>query len=318
MTGRLLRLAEAAVRAFFADNCPKYAAAISYHVLFSMFPLAILVVAVSGLLLRRAELRADVVGELVSLLPLSPEGEADIRRLLEGVADARNALGFLAVAGFLWAASGMMAAIRTGLNQAWGGHDPRPPLQGKLLDVALVLVAGLLAVASVAVTFAVRLARDLLERAAGVLGLETVAATGVGIVASLLIAFCGAAFLYRIVPSARPPWRHVAVGAAVAAAGFELIKQLFALYLEHFGSYNAVYGSLGAVMAFLAFVYLSANVFLLGAEVAAAWPRSAAAGDEEPEPIGRRLLGFVRGLAFRPSEPDDRSADRRSPRARSG
>jgi membrane protein len=111
MTGRLLRLAETAVRAFFEDNCPKYAAAISYHVLFSIFPLAIVVVAVSGFILRRTDLRADLVAELIAELPLSESGEEELRSLFESIVTARNALGFLAVAAFLWAASGMMAAV---------------------------------------------------------------------------------------------------------------------------------------------------------------------------------------------------------------
>ena len=300
MTGRLLRVAEAAVRSFFDDNCPKFAAAISYHVLFSVFPLAILVVAVSGFVLRRADLRGDVVAELIAVLPLSESGAEELRRLFDSVAGARNALGFLAVAGFLWAASGMMAAIRAALNQAWEGRDTRPPLQGKLLDLGLVLIAGIFAVASLGVTVLLRLARDLLATAAGAIGIGSgVATTSVTVVVSLLVSFAAAAFLYHVVPSRRPPFREIWPGAIVAAVGFESVKQLFALYLAHFGSYNAVYGSLGAVMAFLAFVYLSANVFLLGAEVAAAWPGSAEAAEGPGESFGRRLRGFLRGLVLR-------------------
>ena len=68
-------------------------------------------------------------------------------------------------------------------------------------------------------------------------------------------------------------FRHVWPGALVAAVGFEFVKNAFAIYLATFGNYDAVYGSLGAVTAFLFFVFLSANIMLFGAELAAEWPR---------------------------------------------
>ena len=59
----------------------------------------------------------------------------------------------------------------------------------------------------------------------------------------------------------------------MAAVGFELAQRGFALYLENFSDYSAIYGSLGAVITFLVFIYIAAMVFLLGAEMATLWPR---------------------------------------------
>ena len=67
--------------------------------------------------------------------------------------------------------------------------------------------------------------------------------------------------------------RDVVAGALVGALLFEALKHGFAFYLRNFTNYDAIYGSLGAAIALLFFVYLAACVLLFGAEIAAEWPR---------------------------------------------
>jgi membrane protein len=88
-------------------------------------------------------------------------------------------------------------------------------------------------------------------------------------------------------------------GALVASIGYELTKEGFSLYLENFGRYGAVYGSIGAVIALLVFTFLTANLFLFGAETAAEWPRVRDSDLEELEqgpPTPRRLRRALRSL----------------------
>lgn len=272
--GRLTRTARRAVGEFFADNCTKLAAAISFHVLFALFPLAILLVALGGVLLRDEDVKDDVLGSLFDVLPLSGEGQERLEELLDSVAEARNALGLIAVLGLLWTASGLMAAVRTALNLAWDVRARRPPLQGKLVDILLVGFVGILVMLSVALTATLEVAGAIGERLGpfgeGASALVSVA----GFLAPVLVLFVAALTVYKFVPASRPPFRDIWLGAAFAAVAVEAAKRGFAFYLENFGDYNAVYGSLGAVIAFLAFVYLAANLFLLGAELAAEWPRA--------------------------------------------
>jgi Virulence factor BrkB len=83
-------------------------------------------------------------------------------------------------------------------------------------------------------------------------------------------------------------------------------QHLFALYVRSFGHYNAIYGSLGAVIAFMFFVYLSAEFLLLGAEMASEWPRvrdRLERGDtEQGPPFGQQLKAGLRGLWQRAGE----------------
>jgi membrane protein len=90
---------------------------------------------------------------------------------------------------------------------------------------------------------------------------------------STALLFATFAVLYRVVPAAPTRMRDIWPGALAAAAGFEGLQYGFSIYLAFFGHYNRVYGSLGAVVAFMFFVYLASMVFLFGAEIASEYPR---------------------------------------------
>ena len=266
------------VHEFSDDHCPQLSASISYYVFFSIFPLAILFVSVSGLILTNDSLRGGVVDDLFELLPLSEgEGRADLENAVEGVATGFSAIGLVSIFGLLWTASGMMGSLRYALNQAWDTEFRRPFLRGKLVDLLMVLGAGTLFTLSIGATIFLQVARRVSDDLSGALGPLGVGAAGgfegFAIVTPFLISFATFMFVYKLIPDVRTRFRHVWLGALLAALLFELIKNGFALYLRYFGNYDAVYGSLGAVIAFLFFIYLSSIILLLGAEVASEWPR---------------------------------------------
>ena len=81
-------------------------------------------------------------------------------------------------------------------------------------------------------------------------------------------------FLYRVLPMHTEPLRDIWPGAVVAAIGLAIVKLGLELYFEQFADFGAIYGSLGAAMALLLFVYAAANVVVFGAEFASEWARS--------------------------------------------
>ncbi len=258
----LPRLARRSMAEFLDDHCAQYASSIAYHVLFSLFPLAIVLAGVFGIVVRATGSQADVVDTIVRNVPLSPSGDRQLRTLLTGATGNLSALGLIGIVGMVYAASGMMASIRLALNAAWDVDESRPFLRGKLVDIALVFGAAGLALASLALTVGLRTIGSL-----GGLG------NGLAIVAPLLTAFGVVVLLYRIVPAADVQLGDAVPGALLVACIFVVLENLFAIYVQHFAHYNAVYGSLGAVIAFMFFVYLSSLAFLFGAEVASEWPR---------------------------------------------
>lgn len=266
------KLAERSIAEFADDHCPQLAASIAYHVLFSIFPLAIVLAGIFGVVVHLTGAQADVVDTIARNVPLSPSGDARLRELLQGATGGLSALGLLGIVGLVYAASGMMAAIRLALNEAWDIVEHRPFLRGKLIDVGLVFgVAGLVLV-SLALPIAVRTIGGAAARA-GVDFSSGWASWLLGVIVPLAVSFGVTLLLYLIVPATDVRAADTWPAALVTACFFVLTVNLFAVYVQHFANYNAVYGSLGAVIAFMFFTYLSSLVFLLGAEAASEWPR---------------------------------------------
>ena len=326
----VLLLMRRTLREFRDDYCTQLAAGISYYVLFSIFPLAILAISISGLILTDDSIRADVVEELFDVLPLSQdEGREDLERAVDSVATGLSAIGLVSILGLLWAASGMMGAVRHALDEAWDLHYRRPYMRAKLIDLLMVMAVGLLVGASIATTVFLQVARRISDGVSDFLGpLSAGADVGIEIIAVLVpltVSFAAFSFIYKVLPSVRTRWREIWPGALLAALLFEVVKNGFAFYLRYFGNYDAVYGSLGAVLAFLFFVYVSANILLLGAEMAAEWPRVMHGHyDEElargeggtSAPWWRRLLAGLLGLVRADDEPPDAVEDRQAGAAR--
>ncbi len=215
---------------------------------------------------------------------------------LEGVADVSGALTIVGLVGMGWAASAMFGAIRKSLNIAWdtGGH--RPVVQQKLIDLSLVVGIGVLLAASIAGTAALQTLQKLSDENLGPLS------EGSGFFWSVLPLFLPAVFtflvflvLYHYVPNITTRVRDIWPGALLATILFELLKNLFALYIANFNNYAGAYGALGGLLLFLLWTYVTSNILLIGAEVAAEYPR-VMRGDYDNLPPGpqRSLTENVR------------------------
>jgi membrane protein len=300
---RLLRAVPAAVSKYVADRGPQLAAAVSYHVLFSLVPLFIFLASIAGLLLQNDERRQDLIDELLERFPLSDQAGIDLERILSEIPTPASAIGIISIVGFLWTASGMMAALRIGLTVAFddGSRATRPFARSKLVDLLLVLVVGVIVLVSFGLSIVVHAVERWSETLADVLGSAGFRGDGVlGVLVPLALTIAAFALAYHLVPPSRPPLRQVWVAALLAGAAFELVKVGFSYYLATLATYDVLYGSLGSLFAFLFVVYLEASVFLVGAELAFQWPRSSEPGPpSEHVPLSRRLLEALRGLFVR-------------------
>jgi membrane protein len=287
-----------------ADRCPQLAAAISYHVLFALVPLFTFFATVVGLVLKDPERREQLIDNLIARFPLTGNAGVDLDRILSELPTPASAIGVVSILAVLWSASGMMASVRVGLSAALGDDRAWPFFQSKLVDVLLVLSVAVLLL----VSFGISLVVNAVERWSDTVD-RTLSAAGfgqggiLGYVVPPIVAFVVFLLLYRLVPPSSLRFRDLCVGAVPAAVGLELVSVGFNYYLTTFAPYDAVYGSLGSVFAFLFAVYLFASVFLFGAEFAAAWAANAVAeaqGAGPAVPMRRRLLLAIRGLFLRP------------------
>ena len=273
----------------FTDRCSQYAAAIAYRVLFSLFPLTIALVAVFGLVLQDDELRADVIDEIVDILPVSESGQTDVSQSIEGIASPLSAIGFISLIALLWGASGMMASIRLGLEAAMKVERGRPAARAKLVDFILVSAAGVLVLLIVGLSVVGAFFSRLVDRLRGVggrrrdvLGSRS-CATGSSSSRSASPCSCCIASCRR--GSCAAAERSPARPSPRSASGARRRSSRSCSPTSR-ATTSSTARSPG-VMTFLFFVYVVAWILLLGAEFAYAW-------SQPPGPPGPPRAGTAR------------------------
>lgn len=280
---------------FVDDRGHRDAAQIAFFAALSSIPLALLLVASFGLVLDASDVRERVIDTVFANVPLADHED---RARLEGtIADSlasAGRLGPVSVLLLIVAASGLMSALRHAINQAWDIHDRPPLLRRKALDVALVLGATIVLALSLSLTLT-RQAADLLDGEENG-GAVAALIDAVGDVLPFAFTALALLFLYRILPMHRPKVGEIWPGALVAAAMLAAVKGALELYFEEFADFGALYGSLGALMALLLFLFAASNALVFGAEFASEWSRLPP--DEEVRRTVRRgrdrAIGWVR------------------------
>lgn len=264
---------------FVEDRGHRSAAQISFFAILSFIPLVLLVAAAFGLMFDDAGVRERIIQTVFDNVPLASEG--DRPKLERAVGDALEQAGNLGIFTTLLliaAASGVMGALRHSINEAWDIEQRPPLLKRKALDLALIVGGTSILALSVSLTVTHELSDRVDDEENGGWLLAAVLDVAGDLLPIVFVAL-GLLFLYRVLPMHRRPLREIWPGAVVAAIGLTIVKQGLELYFEQLADFGAIYGSLGAAMALLIFVYAAANVVVFGAEFAVEWSRAC-----KPEP----------------------------------
>ena len=266
MLNRWIVFVRVIISDFFSNNCPYMAAGIAYWTLFSAFPLSLAAVSLLGFANPTSIEQEEMVARIIEQIPVSGDYVLD---LVERVAEARGALSFVAVIGLLVSGSAVFAAIRKGINHAWHVTRPHPFFIGRGIDLLMLVFVGLLAL--IAATNLI----GLVARGASSIWFVGEPLVSVGFDLGLLAAsFIVLAILYRFVPYTEVEWRDVWLGALVGALMAYVVRVAFSGFLINVNEFNLIYGSLGALIALLVWVYLSAMSLVLGAEVSYIYSRA--------------------------------------------
>lgn len=272
---RLVGLLAEAFRRFQTHSGTYLGAAIAYYALSSLFPFLLGIIAVLGVVFEAEQVRAAVLGQATAYLPGS---ETLVLSALDEATRARGAVGLVSVALLLWSATGVVGAVSWAINRALEAETPRPFLRQKLVEIGAVLGAGFFLWGSTLMLGAIRLLGSLIALPGVSSGTYLL-----GAALSVALSFGIFALAYRFLAAVPLRWADIWPGAAFAALGVEVGKHLFLLYLERFASFNLVYGSVGAALAFLLWSYLAAVVVIFGAELVALHRRT----DKAPRPEGQ-------------------------------
>jgi membrane protein len=251
---------------FMDDGLTDWAAALTYYGILSLFPALIALVSLVGLVGQSA-----TEPLIENLATFAPSAARDIVvNAIAGLAESQSAAGLLFVvglAGAIWAASGYVGAFMRASNSIYDVGEGRPVWKTIPLRLAITIaMVALLAVSAIMVVVTGPLA----ESVGDLIGLGNPAVTAWDIakwpVLVILVSLIFA-ILYWASPNVRQPgFRWITPGGVLAVVAWMIASGLFALYVASFGSYNKTYGSLGAVITFLIWLWISNLAVLFGAE----------------------------------------------------
>jgi membrane protein len=246
-----------------ADQVPLLAAGVAFYTLLALFPAIIAGVSIYGLVADPQTVR-DQIDKLTQML--SPQ-TADLvgKQLIEVTSSAGGALGVATVVGILtalWSASSGMKALVTGVNLAYDETETRKFVKLRGLSILLTLGAMLLLTVAGATIAGFPPIADNLPVA-----LQWVVSILRFVVLAVLL-ILGLAALYRYAPNRdKPKWTWVSWGSVVATVLWILASIGFSIYVNSFGNYNKTYGALAGIIILMFWLYLTAVIVLVGAEL---------------------------------------------------
>jgi membrane protein len=265
--GSWLGVLKRTVKEFKSDNLTDWAAALTYYGVLAIFPAIIALVSIIGLIGPSAT--QPILDNLAALAP-GPANDI-LSGAVKQVASSRGgaSIAFIfGIAAAIWSASGYVGAFARASNAIYEVPEGRPfwKLRPMQLVVTVIMVL-LLALSALAVVVTGPVARQLGD----VVGAGSAAVTAwdiakwpvLAIVVSVMFSV-----LYFAAPNVKQPgFRWITIGGVVALVVLLVASALFAVYVANFSSYNKTYGALGAVIAFLVWLWIANIAVLFGAEV---------------------------------------------------
>lgn len=241
------------------------AAQVAFYFSFALFPLLYFLVSLFGLILESSEgLRGELFVYLRRLMPLAVFTlvSTTVEEIVANSTGSKATLGLIAT---LWSASAGVDAIRNALNDVYEIKDTRPWWRTKIQSIILTFVFSILATAVLAVVF---YGWQLVQYLLGGVGLEVtspIILVAVQWISILLLMLFVCEIIYNLLPDFEKfRWAWITPGSIVAIILWILLTSGFRVYLGYFNSYDKTYGSLGAVIIMMLWLYLTALVLMIG------------------------------------------------------
>ncbi len=270
---RLLKAAQETVYRYADVEGYRLAASISYYALFSIFPLLLLAVAAFGFFLGHDDHSREQVLDVVHVDQEALRSLLDQSlRSMQSHVGARSVATVVAALSLLYGASGVMGEVIYALDRIF--RTPAPKYDTIWHAVAATVARQLNAIVSVFavalllfVTFIGDLALEIAEKAVFSPNTPQVLIEGGELAVSFVILTLAFWAMLRYVPKERVAWRPALIGGAMAAILVSLVRSIFTIMLVRFSTY-AAYGAAGSMLALGMWIYLSAQGFLIGAQLA--------------------------------------------------
>ena len=253
---------------FSADNIFKYSASLAYYTVFSVAPILLIIISLSGLLFGKEAVEGRVYAELNGLI--GSAAALQIQNMIRSLHLTGNNLiaSISSIALLLVAATTIFGEIQDSLNKMWGLRIKAKRIWwqlilSRLISFSLIIAIGLimsltLLLNALVTTFGKFIGRYLADFSIYLIQF-------INDVLSFLVAAFLFSLLFKILPDAKIKWKDVAIGGIVTAVFFILGKWGIGLYLTK-SNLTSVYGAAGSIIIFMVWVYYSSIILYLGAE----------------------------------------------------
>lgn len=267
LSGDRLNILRNAIQNFTEKQAAQASAGLAYYALFSIFPLLLVFIAIGSYFLDSEQVFNTVTQFVQQALPIPKQA---INENLHQVLDQRGTAGIFSLLILLWSASGMFTSLAYNINLAWPRASRRNFLQNRL--AGLWMIVGLIGLISLSIVLSWITRRlPFMQIAEDTSPFNLVLLRLISAVGSWLIIFLVFLMLYHRIPMKRVKWSATVWGALIASLAWKAVTAGFAWYLgSSFGQYQLVYGSLGAIVAFLFLIYIISLITLFGAHLSAA------------------------------------------------
>lgn len=262
-----IRALKATVFEFQRDDALGLAAQLAFYLILALFPFILVLVSLMGTF-SNEDLANTVLQYFESVTP--PEVYQLISSYLGSVLSGKNQAPGLFSIGIvltLWSASGAFAALIAAINKAYDVEETRPVW--KVRGIALLMTVGLSVLIMIGVVLLVA-GPPVGKVVADIFGLGDAFLLVWDIVrwpVALFFMVFTVALIYYIAPDAEQPFRWITPGGFIAVLLWVLASLAFRFYVSNFGSYDETYGSIGAVIVLLLYLYISSLTILFGAEL---------------------------------------------------
>jgi membrane protein len=251
------------------NDLPGLSAEMAYHSTLALFPFLLFLAGLTAVIDAIFGIQ-NLTDRLVEQLGevLSSDAHSVAESVVQEVRQSRGAGALIfGLLGSLWAGSSVIGTAMKGLNRIYDLKEDRGMIRRKIVAVGLATVfCGLLLIAAVLVAGGEIIGEALGDR----FGLGDQASGLMGWLSwplSVLMVVVAVTVLYWLGPAGEKHLRWATPGAMVFAAGWLIASAIFAFYISNFGSYNSTYGSLGAMLIILVWLYWTSLMLLLGAQV---------------------------------------------------
>lgn len=268
------------VKEFLDDEMSTYASALAYQMLFSLFPFLLFLIALIGFL-HLPDFFSWL--RLQSELVLPPQALDQVNPVIDQLQQSKGGLLSIGIVIALWTASAGVRLMMSAMNAAYDVVEARPAWKRIPLSVFYTIgIAGmLLTVAALMVTGPV-----VMNWLAAQIGMEDFIVTLWTVLRwplIIILLMVAVAIMYYVMPDVKQSFRFITPGSVLAVVVWIVASLGFAYYVKTFADYNAMYGSIGAIIVLLLYFYISAAVLLLGAEMNAVIEHMSAEGKEKGE-----------------------------------